>query len=150
MLPIQIAHPGKDEKNNVHEYLKENFTEVKKCPEINGVSRLKPWKFFKKNSKFGRTHNCQMLDFFFSVSVGFSLEALKRGQDDIMSPIRQLWRHISRDWGCSVGETLRSYWRWRWSPCLCEALVFLRAEIPSNSWSNVWLQKVMDFSFKIR
>lgn len=33
--------------------------------------------FSKGDSKPGRTYNCQMLDFFFSVSVGFSLEALK-------------------------------------------------------------------------
>lgn len=39
---------------------------------------LSPDGFLKRNSKFGRTYNCQMLDFFFSVSVGFSLEALKK------------------------------------------------------------------------
>lgn len=33
MLPIQIAHPGKDERKNVFEYLREDVRGVKMCPE---------------------------------------------------------------------------------------------------------------------
>lgn len=64
--------------------------------------------FFKRNSKFWRTYNCQMLDFFFSVSVGFSLEALKKREKIISSYFSVLKTHKRRMSYCFVHLEVQS------------------------------------------
>lgn len=60
MLPMQKQHPGKDEKRKM---------QLRKSRRIKTTLR--------ELSQQTVTYNCQMLDFFFSARVGFSLEALK-------------------------------------------------------------------------
>lgn len=68
MLPIQKEHPGKkDEKKDAVKCLREKVTAVEMTLR----------ELLEEMADLG-TYNCQMLDFFFSARVGFSLEALKK------------------------------------------------------------------------
>lgn len=60
MLPMQKQDPGKDEKE-------------RRSSESQGGLKTTQ----RESAQQTVTYNCQMLDFFFSARVGFSLEALK-------------------------------------------------------------------------
>lgn len=81
MLPFQKStYQKRREKKSVFEYLRDSITEVEDSTWRQQAVKAKALMFAicKRNSECGKTYNCQMLDFFFSVSVGFSLEALKK------------------------------------------------------------------------